>query len=102
MLDGANKYKCPKQGKAVQAVKRMSVDLPPNVLMVQLKRFEFSLSGHKISKKVRGRDVCVGGYGGGDALRCLREIAPPSTHTFTALHTAHRSTSTWSSTCRPS
>ena len=51
-LDGANKYKCPKQQKAVRAVKRMTVDAAPNVLMIQLKRFEFSFSGHKISKKV--------------------------------------------------
>ncbi|KAI7838812.1 hypothetical protein COHA_007427 [Chlorella ohadii] len=50
-LDGANKYKCPKQQKAVRAVKRMTVDAAPNVLMIQLKRFEFSFSGHKISKK---------------------------------------------------
>lgn len=53
-LDGANKYKCPKQQKAVRAVKRMTVDAAPNVLMIQLKRFEFSFSGHKISKKVGG------------------------------------------------
>lgn len=52
MLDGQNKYKCPKQGKGVRAVKRMTVDAAPNVLMIQLKRFEFSFSGHKISKKV--------------------------------------------------
>eukprot|EP00887_Chlorella_sp_A99_P006830 scaffold2.g6830.t1 len=52
VLDGANKYKCPRQGKGVRAVKRLTVDTPPNVLMVQLKRFEFSFSGHKISKKV--------------------------------------------------
>jgi ubiquitin C-terminal hydrolase len=52
-LDGANKYKCPRQNKAVRALKRMSVDAAPNVLMIQLKRFEFSFSGHKISKKVR-------------------------------------------------
>jgi hypothetical protein len=51
-LDGQNKYKCPKQQKAVGAIKRMTVDLAPNVLMIQLKRFEFSMSGHKISKKV--------------------------------------------------
>lgn len=52
VLDGQNKYKCPKQGKGVRAVKRMTVDAAPNVLMIQLKRFEFSFSGHKISKKV--------------------------------------------------
>ena len=59
-LDGANKYKCPKQQKAVRAVKRMTVDAAPNVLMIQLKRFEFSFSGHKISKKVGGLCLTLG------------------------------------------
>ncbi|GAB4815062.1 hypothetical protein N2152v2_002108 [Parachlorella kessleri] len=52
VLDGSNKYKCAKEKRLVRAVKRMTVEVAPNVLMIQLKRFEFSLSGHKISKKV--------------------------------------------------
>lgn len=52
VLDGGNKYKCPKQQRPVRAVKRMTVDAAPNVLMVQLKRFEFCFSGHKIGKRV--------------------------------------------------
>ncbi len=55
VLAGANKYKCPRQQKAVRAIKRMTVDVMPNVLMIQLKRFEFSFSGHKISKKVASK-----------------------------------------------
>ena len=51
-LDGANKYKCPKQKRAVRAVKRMTIETAPSVLVVQLKRFEFSMSGRKISKQV--------------------------------------------------
>lgn len=54
-LDGANKYICPKQKKKVRAAKCMTVDKAPAVLVVQLKRFEFSMFGHKINKK-----VCVG------------------------------------------
>ncbi len=57
VLDGSNKYKCAKEKRLVRAVKRMTVEVAPNVLMIQLKRFEFSLSGHKISKK-----VCWCGY----------------------------------------
>lgn len=53
VLDGANKYRCSKEAKPVRAVKRISIHSAPNVLVLQLKRFEFSLSGHKISKKVR-------------------------------------------------
>ena len=46
----------------------MTVDLAPNVLMIQLKRFEFSLSGHKISKKVGGRvGGCSRGWAGGSS-----------------------------------
>jgi len=52
VLDGANSYKCPKQKKMVRAIKRMTIEDPPNVLIIQLKRFEFSRSGRKISKHV--------------------------------------------------
>lgn len=55
VLDGANKYKCSKEKKPVRAIKRMTVHAAPNVLVLQLKRFEFSMSGHKISKKVKGQ-----------------------------------------------
>lgn len=51
-LDGANKYKCPKENRRVRAVKRMTVETAPSVLVIQLKRFEFSMSGRKISKQV--------------------------------------------------
>jgi ubiquitin carboxyl-terminal hydrolase 36/42 len=63
VLDGGNKYKCSKEQKLVRAVKRMTIHAAPNVLVVQLKRFEFSMSGHKISKKVcaLGADLgCAG------------------------------------------
>ena len=52
-LDGANKYICPKQKQKVRAAKCMTIDKAPAVLVVQLKRFEFSMFGHKINKKVR-------------------------------------------------
>jgi ubiquitin carboxyl-terminal hydrolase 36/42 len=51
-LDGANKYKCPKENRGVRAIKRMTVETAPSVLVIQLKRFEFSMSGRKISKQV--------------------------------------------------
>lgn len=52
-LDGANKYICPKQKRKVRAAKCMTVEQAPAVLVIQLKRFEFSMFGHKINKKVR-------------------------------------------------
>lgn len=52
-LDGDNKYKCPKENVMVRAAKRMTIDKSPNVLVLQLKRFEFSRLGRKITKKVR-------------------------------------------------
>eukprot|EP00884_Botryococcus_braunii_P011307 jgi/Botrbrau1/20177/Bobra.0173s0075.1 len=51
-LDGDNKYKCPKENTMVRAVKRMTIDRAPNVLVLQLKRFEFSRIGRKVNKKV--------------------------------------------------
>lgn len=59
-LDGANKYICPKQKQKVRAAKCMTVDQAPAVLVVQLKRFEFSMFGHKINKKVCSCADCVG------------------------------------------
>lgn len=58
-LDGANKYICPKQKQKVRAAKCMTIDQAPAVLVVQLKRFEFSMFGHKINKKVCGVHLAV-------------------------------------------
>ncbi len=41
------------QGCKVRATKQIMVHAAPNVLVVHLKRFEYSLYGHKISRKVR-------------------------------------------------
>jgi ubiquitin carboxyl-terminal hydrolase 36/42 len=51
-LDGANRYRCPRESLPVRAVKRMTVDAPPPALVVQLKRFEFARAGRKISRPV--------------------------------------------------
>ena len=51
-LDGTNKYKCPKHNQKVRAAKQMAIEQAPNVLVLQLKRFEFSAFGHKISEMV--------------------------------------------------
>jgi len=52
VLEGANSYKCTKQNKAVKAVKRITIEKAPNVLIIQLKRFSFLHSGRKLAKKV--------------------------------------------------
>ncbi|KXZ45918.1 hypothetical protein GPECTOR_49g502 [Gonium pectorale] len=52
VLDGPNKYRCPKNNKLVRATKRISVEEAPNVLTVHLKRFEYGGFGAKINKKV--------------------------------------------------
>ena len=36
----------------MRATKQITINAAPNVLVVHLKRFEYSLYGHKISKKV--------------------------------------------------
>ena len=43
----------------VRAVKRMTIERAPNVLVLQLKRFEYSMYGSKIAKKVRVRRAGV-------------------------------------------
>ncbi|BDA41002.1 probable ubiquitin carboxyl-terminal hydrolase 42 at N-terminal half [Coccomyxa sp. Obi] len=52
VLDRENKYKCPKQGRLVRAQKTITIERAPNVLVFQLKRFEYSMYGSKIGKKV--------------------------------------------------
>ena len=52
VLEGANSYKCTKQNKPVKAVKRITIEKAPNVLIIQLKRFSFLHSGRKLAKKV--------------------------------------------------
>lgn len=52
-LDGGNKYKCPRHASLVRAVKRMAIEKAPNVLCIHFKRFEYSMYGQKITKKVQ-------------------------------------------------
>ncbi|XP_051125605.1 ubiquitin carboxyl-terminal hydrolase 25 [Andrographis paniculata] len=51
ILDGNNKYKCENCKKLVTAKKQMSILQAPNVLVVQLKRFE-GIFGGKIDKAI--------------------------------------------------
>ncbi|KAL3651101.1 Ubiquitin carboxyl-terminal hydrolase 25 [Castilleja foliolosa] len=51
VLDGNNKYKCDNCKELVAARKQMSVSQAPNVLVIQLKRFEGTFGG-KIDKAV--------------------------------------------------
>lgn len=52
ILDGDNKYRCPRENKKVKAIKRMDVCKLPNVLTIHLKRFEFGSFGHKVNRTV--------------------------------------------------
>ncbi|CAL5187219.1 unnamed protein product [Lathyrus oleraceus] len=58
VLDGNNKYKCDGCKKLVTAKKQMSILQAPNVLVIQLKRFEGILGG-KIDKTVGFEEVLV-------------------------------------------
>ncbi|KAF2358197.1 Peptidase C19 ubiquitin carboxyl-terminal hydrolase [Trinorchestia longiramus] len=49
-LDAANCYKCERCKKKVPATKRSLIERPPNVLLIQLKRFTFN--GCKIGKHI--------------------------------------------------
>jgi hypothetical protein len=46
-LAGANAYRCERCKSLQSATKRLTVDAPPNVLVVHLKRFQFSFAGKK-------------------------------------------------------
>lgn len=47
VLDGANRYRCPKNGELVRAQKRITIEEAPNVLVVHLKRFDFFGRGER-------------------------------------------------------
>ncbi|XP_059441483.1 ubiquitin carboxyl-terminal hydrolase 25 isoform X2 [Corylus avellana] len=58
VLDGNNKYKCDNCKKLVAARKQMSILQAPNVLVIQLKRFE-GIFGGKIDKAIAFEEVLV-------------------------------------------
>ncbi|KAK9268687.1 hypothetical protein L1049_000447 [Liquidambar formosana] len=58
VLDGNNKYKCENCKKLVAARKQMSILQAPNVLVIQLKRFE-GIYGGKIDKAIAFEEVLV-------------------------------------------
>ncbi|XP_043699514.1 ubiquitin carboxyl-terminal hydrolase 25-like [Telopea speciosissima] len=58
LLDGSNKYKCEKCKKLVAAKKQMSILKAPNILVIQLKRFE-GIHGGKIDRPIAFEEVLV-------------------------------------------
>lgn len=57
-LQNDNAYKCPKCKKKAPATKRFTVHREPNVITIQLKRFEFNrFSGGKITKPVTFNEI---------------------------------------------
>ncbi|XP_057465459.1 ubiquitin carboxyl-terminal hydrolase 25-like [Actinidia eriantha] len=58
VLDGNNKYKCENCKKLVAARKQMSLLQAPNILVIQLKRFE-GIFGGKIDKTIAFEEVLV-------------------------------------------
>ncbi|EOA30054.1 hypothetical protein CARUB_v10013160mg [Capsella rubella] len=58
ILDGNNKYKCETCKKLVTARKQMSVLQAPNILVIQLKRFE-GIYGGKIDKAISFGEILV-------------------------------------------
>nr|GEY20561.1 ubiquitin carboxyl-terminal hydrolase 25 [Tanacetum cinerariifolium] len=58
ILDGNNKYKCDSCKKLVSAKKQMSILQAPNILVIQLKRFD-GIFGRKIDKAIAFEEVLV-------------------------------------------
>ncbi|KAF3785234.1 Ubiquitin carboxyl-terminal hydrolase 25 [Nymphaea thermarum] len=62
ILDGSNKYSCEKCNKLSAARKQMSIFQAPNVLVIQLKRFE-GVHGLKIDRPITfGEDLALAAY----------------------------------------
>lgn len=62
VLDGENKYRCDQCKKLSPARKQMSVYRAPNVLVIQMKRFE-DIYGGKIDRHVHFEErLCLAGY----------------------------------------
>ncbi|XP_044503933.1 ubiquitin carboxyl-terminal hydrolase 25-like [Mangifera indica] len=58
VLDGNNKYKCDNCKKLVAARKQMSILQSPNILVIQLKRFE-GMFGGKIDKIIAFEEILI-------------------------------------------
>ncbi|CAI0440733.1 unnamed protein product [Linum tenue] len=58
ILDGNNKYRCESCKKLVAARKQMSISQAPNILVIQLKRFE-GIFGGKIDRTIAFEEVLV-------------------------------------------
>lgn len=58
ILDGSNKYNCEKCKKLVAARKQMSILEAPNILVIQLKRFE-GIFGSKIDRSISFEETMV-------------------------------------------
>ncbi|EDO32736.1 predicted protein, partial [Nematostella vectensis] len=53
LLDGDNLYQCPRCKKKVPAHKQVLIHRPPNILTIQLKRFDYHhMFGGKVSKEI--------------------------------------------------
>ena len=102
VLDGDNRYRCPKNNKLVRARKRITIEEAPNVLAVHLKRFDFfgrgelvggaprlagalgrpgsPLAGFSPSRQhaVGARPLCVGGHSAAMLTPKPRKNQPPA------------------------
>jgi len=92
VLDGSNKYNCPKCKNMVKAVKQMLLCEAPNILAIQLKRFAFGKYGMKIENMVTfparldmSKYIC-GGKKQGPIMYSLYGILVHSGH---SIHSGH-------------
>ncbi|KAK9803876.1 hypothetical protein WJX72_001262 [[Myrmecia] bisecta] len=83
-LEGPNRYKCPKQQRMVRAEKSMRIERPPNVLVIQLKRFGWTNRGIKVSKQVEFETEL-------DMSPFMRRRGPPQLYALYAVlvHAGH-------------
>ncbi|MBA0752949.1 hypothetical protein Gogos_021156 [Gossypium gossypioides] len=95
VLDGNNKYKCENCKKLMAARKQLSIRQAPNILVVQLKRFE-GIFGGKINRPVTFEEVLVLSSfmckasqifrSGRNSFKYILEVANCNWHTAARIH----------------
>ncbi|KAJ1649682.1 hypothetical protein IWQ61_009308 [Dispira simplex] len=91
LLSGKNRYKCEKCNKLVDARKQMTIYQPPEVLTVQLKRFNFGHSfGGKITKEIEYSETLdLGPYLSRRGTKCQYRLYGVLVHAGATCRSGH-------------
>jgi ubiquitin C-terminal hydrolase len=90
-LAGANAYRCERCKSLQAATKRLTIDEPPNALVVHLKRFQFSLrSGMKLNQMVEyGETLDLAPYISTPSAACRYRLTGVVVHSGSSMGSGH-------------